>query len=178
MKGKKRNKTVAGVDPGTIVVGVAILENNGVRLRPLELEAVRMPKSWDRPKRLFGIFRRLTELFNHFRPDAVAIEKAFVHKDVRAALAIEAGRTAAILAAMHCGAGITEYAPMQARKAVMAKGNATKAEVRSAIIRMLGHESVYWDNLPLDVSDAAALAVAKANENPVLVELLKRGARI
>lgn len=166
LNSERQSVVVMGVDPGTIVAGVAVVEHNGLRVRPLEFEAVKAPRRMGRSERIFTIFRRLMELASHFRPKYVVVERAYVHKNVQSALAIEAARTAAIIAAFQVGAQVSEYGAAEARKAVMGKGNATKQEVRNAIIRILGTESNFWKNLPLDVSDAAALAIAKATENP------------
>lgn len=152
---------VIGVDPGTRVTGVAVLEENRIRIRPVEFEAIKPDGKLAMENRLFVVFQRTLALVNHFRPHYVVVERAFVKRDVRAAFAVEGARTAVILAALHSQATIVQLAAAAARKAVLLKGDATKRDVRAAVLRLLGESSTHWQALPLDVSDAAALAIAK-----------------
>jgi crossover junction endodeoxyribonuclease RuvC len=153
---------IAGVDPGTAVAGVAIVEAIGADLRPILLDVVKSPWSRDRQERLYEIFRGLMAIFTQYRPHTVVVEGAYVGRNPRTALAIGEARAAAVLAAMHSGAKVVECAVARARRGVMAKGDADKVEVKRAIMRILNVKSSLWDTLPLDASDAAALAISHA----------------
>jgi len=155
---------VAGIDPGTVITGVCVVERTGQVLRPVLMEAIKPAGRLARPERLHRIFLRLREILSQHRPESVAIESAHVGPYASAAVPLGEARGAAILAALEVGATVVEYTASHARRAVAARGQAGKMEVRRAVTLLLGGRGSFWEALPLDVSDAAALAILRAGE--------------
>jgi crossover junction endodeoxyribonuclease RuvC len=151
---------VLGVDPGTSIVGYGVLETAsgaGGRVRALSYGVIRaeVPGRREMPARLLRVFQGLGEVIERFTPDVLAIEEAFVWKNVRSAFALGLGRGVAILAAAEAGLPVHEYSPALVKKSVVGNGAGSKGQVQAMVRTILA--------LPLvpDPPDAAdALAVA------------------
>jgi crossover junction endodeoxyribonuclease RuvC len=161
---------IAGIDPGTHAMGLAVVRLEGHALRAEELVVIRGRTQASQPERLAEIADRLMWYLKRYRPEKVAIERAFVGKNPQSAIAIgEARGVAMACAKMACDAKITEYTPSAARKAVMGKGNADKQEIRQVVRRILKVDDL---ELSLDASDAACLAIACAWATPLPIEIV------
>lgn len=150
---------VAGVDPGTVKAGIAILETEGDRFSPILLDVIELPKRLPRYERIHRLYVGLVEFLSQHRPETVGIERAFFARHPAAALALGEARGAAIVAASNAGADIVEFAPKEARKVALLKGNSTKEDAQRMVGRLLGIKR----QIPLDASDAAVLAMAAAS---------------
>lgn len=148
---------VIGVDPGTQVAGYGVLEVDGARVRPLCYGVIRAaaPGARELADRLQRVYRGLGQVLASWRPQALAIEEAFVWKNARSALAIGEGRAVAILAAREAGVAVHEYAPSLVKKAVTGRGRATKPQVQAMVRTLLALDRAPE---PLDAADALAVA--------------------
>ena len=148
---------VLGIDPGTKVAGYGVLEAEGARVRALCFGVVRAegPGARALPERLQRVYRGIAHVLAAWRPDALAIEEAFVWKNVRSALAIGEGRAVAILAACEAGVPVHEYAPSLVKKAVTGQGRAQKPHVQAMVKTLLALEAAPE---PFDAADALAVA--------------------
>ncbi len=149
---------VLGVDPGTIVAGWAVLEAEGSRIRGLAYGVIRAeaPGARELPERLCRVHQGLGEVIAKWRPEALAIEEAFVWKNVRSAFAIGEARAVAILAAAQAGLSVHEYAPALVKKAVTGSGRGGKAQVQRMVAILLGLAAAPE---PPDAADALAVGV-------------------
>ncbi len=120
-------------------------------------------------ERLSAVFRGLEAVLAEHPVELVAVEEAFYGKNVRSAIRLGEGRAMAILAASLRSLPVVELAPSLVKKAVTGHGAATKEQVRDAIEATLANGRVSPD-LPLDATDALALAVAAhvRTSSPVL----------
>lgn len=151
---------ILGVDPGTVVCGYGVLEQDEGRVRVLGFGVIRAQTRGARtlPERLHRVYVGLGQVIGAFAPDAMALEEAFVWKNVRSALAIGEGRAAAMLAAASAGVPVHEYQPAVIKKAVTGNGRAQKVQVQAMVSSLLGLAR------PPESADAAdALAVAFAH---------------
>lgn len=153
---------VAGVDPGTLRMGVCIVEQTGSTLKPILIDTIAPKARLERPLRLYEIFRALSRVFRKHRPEAVFVERAYVARDPQAAIALGEARGVVAVAAGQVGARFVDLAPSTAKKAVTGRGDADKETVRRMVERILDTEILGR----LDSSDAAALAVAGAMRTP------------
>lgn len=165
---------VAGVDPGTLRMGVCIVEQIGSALRPVLIDTIAPKARLERPQRLYEIFRVLSNVFLKHRPVAVFVERAYVARDPQAAIALGEARGIVAVAAGQVGARFVDLAPSTAKKAVAGRGDADKALVRRMVERMLDTEILGR----LDSSDAAALAVAGALRMPSADTSLEREPKV
>ncbi len=145
---------VLGIDPGSQIMGIGILDSQGNDIKHIFSESLRLPKG-DLPPRLGRIFERLQELIIEFKPDLMAIEKVFLAKNPQAALTLGHARGAAMLAGVNAGLPISEYSATQIKKTIVGRGRADKAQVQHMVRVLLSLRST----LEVDESDALACAI-------------------
>ncbi|KIG12928.1 Crossover junction endodeoxyribonuclease RuvC [Enhygromyxa salina] len=145
-----------GVDPGTRVVGYAIIDVPAPgRFEYIECGVLRVRARDDLHARLLELGTGLREVITEFRPAALAIERAFHGLNAASALKLAEARGALKLVALEHGLPVSEYAPARIKRAVVGNGRATKAEVQ-ARVRLLCRLS----NMPeSDAADALAIAI-------------------
>ncbi len=155
---------VMGIDPGTRRVGYAILEREpGRPLRALAYGVIHPRADAPIAVRLLHIQEELRRLIRRWKPDAAALESAFYGKSIPAALRIGEGRGAALVAASGEGVPVSSYAPAEVKKAVVGNGAAHKRQVQAMACSLL---SLGKARLPLDASDALAIALCHAHRAP------------
>ena len=147
---------ILGIDPGTNLLGYAILEVNGRLLAPKELGVVRMTHLDTHQEKLKTIFNRLQTLIDVHQPGSMAIEAPFFGKNVQAMLKLGRAQGVAIAAGMTKELEVTEYAPRKIKQSVTGKGNASKEQVRAMLEQIL--KFPLHDHY-LDATDALATAL-------------------
>lgn len=151
---------VLGVDPGTVVTGYGVVDRDGAgSLRLIECGVVRPRAGAPLAVRLQTIFEGITEIIARHRPDAVAVEAVFVHKNARSALILGHARGVILLAAAQAGLAVTEYPPAMIKKAVAGAGAATKAQIQQMVARILRLKT---PPAPSDAADGVAVALTHA----------------
>ena len=146
---------VAGVDPGTIRTGVAILEKNEAgNIAAIHYETIEANAKRSMPERLRAIYTGLKEIFTIYRPETVAIESVFFSKDFNAAVKIGEARAVAMLAAMELNIPVAEYMPNRIKQSVCGNGKAAKEQVQFMIRQILKMKTLP----PPDSADALAIA--------------------
>ena len=95
------------------------------------------------------------------KPQALAVEGQFMHKNALSAMKLGMARAMAILAAERAGIPIFEYAPKKAKKAVVGYGGASKEQVQKMIQALLSLAEL---PTPDDAADALALALCHGHE--------------
>ena len=150
---------VLGVDPGSRVTGYGLVEKSGNQITCLHSGT--FGTSLNRPffERIYEIFQAMSEIMNRFRPEEMAIEDLFFHKNVESALKIGHARGAVLIAAVQHQVKIFEYSPLEIKKSVVGYGRATKEQVRSMTQVILKLKTLP----PLDASDALATAICHLN---------------
>lgn len=146
---------VLGVDPGTRLVGLAVLDIDRAGGSTLvHAEVVRLATA-KMESRLEKIFARVGEVIQHHTPAVLAIEEVFHGRNFQSILKVGQARGVVILAGQIAGLDVHEYSTRLVKKSATGNGNADKSQVQSMMIRLLSLKS-----LPetLDVSDAMAVA--------------------
>ena len=108
---------------------------------------------------------RVKELIERHRPDAVAIERPFNHKNVKTAVLLGQAQAAAMIAAAATGVTVHEYPPRQVKEAVAGLGSADKPAVKQALIARLG--LALSSTPPSDAADALAIAFCHHLMTPI-----------
>ncbi len=152
-----------GIDPGTAIVGYAVVAARGDDLTLLACDVLTTPAGMALPLRLQRIYRGLGELIERFEPQDVAVEELFFAKNARTAMAVGQARGAVLLAAVNAGLEVCEYTPRQVKQAVHGYGNASKDQV-GEMVRILLHLSAVPK--PDDAADAAAIAICHLHSLP------------
>ena len=83
---------VLGIDPGTVVTGYGLLEENGTRLCLIEARGIRTSTKPSLAGRLRQIFEGIQSVIKVFEPDAVAVENTFLSKNFSSTTRTPRGR--------------------------------------------------------------------------------------
>lgn len=158
---------VVGIDPGSVRMGVAIVERDGSALRRLHSRVVRCGNK-PLSERLATIYREVSEICAEFGPAEAAIEGIFHQKNAQSALVLGHARGAAVLALAHAGLDVHEYPPAVVKQSVTGRGRADKAQVAAMVGMMVGR----FEAGSADETDAVAIAICHLHSNTRL-----RGAR-
>ncbi len=149
-------KRIIGVDPGTNVLGYAIIEIVQKKIRVLDLGVLRMKHLENHPEKLKHIFDGLSELIKKYKPNEMAVEAPFQGKNIQSMLKLGRAQGVSMAAAMTNGVEVSEYAPKKIKVAITGNGNAAKEQVFAMLESIL---RIKLKDSPLDASDALATAV-------------------
>jgi crossover junction endodeoxyribonuclease RuvC len=150
---------VLGIDPGSRITGYGIIDTKGNRLVHVDNGAIFTDSHKDFPMRLQRIYRRLSEVIDCYRPEAVAVESIFFANNVQSALKLGQARGAAIVAGVNAGLPVFEYTALQVKQAVVGHGRADKQQVQKMLKVLLNLPEIAQE----DASDALAAAVCHAH---------------
>jgi crossover junction endodeoxyribonuclease RuvC len=154
---------ILGIDPGSRLTGYGIIERRNGRDTYIEGGCIRIEaEAW--PERLRIIFEGVSQLVDQHRPDEMAIEKVFMHRNADSALKLGQARGAAICALVARGLPVSEYTPTEIKQAVVGKGNAAKQQVQHMIRALLKLTQAPQ----ADCADALAVALCHANTRDTL----------
>jgi crossover junction endodeoxyribonuclease RuvC len=148
---------ILGLDPGTRVAGYGVVDSSGSRLSLVEAGVLTAPAAAPVEQRLAALAAGLRKVVAAHRPDAAAMEDAFVRADPRAALLVGQGRGALLAVLGEHGIPVRSYPPASVKRAVAGNGRASKEQVARMVGAILGAKS-----LPdiLDATDALGVAIA------------------
>jgi len=150
---------ILGIDPGSRLTGFGVVDCEGERASYVASGSVNSVDG-EFPERLKMIFRSVSEIVAEYRPDVVAVESVFMHKNAGSALKLGHARSAAICATFELDLTVFEYAPREIKQAIVGTGAATKEQVQHMIRQMLMLDG---DPSP-DAADALAAALCHANQ--------------
>jgi crossover junction endodeoxyribonuclease RuvC len=149
-------RVALGIDPGTAIVGYAVVEERDSKLHLVVCDVITTSPSMSMPERLQHIYHRLNEIITKYRPNEAAMEELFFAKNVRTALTVGQARGVAMLALAIGGLTVAEYTPKQVKQAVTGYGGANKEQVGEMVRILLHLKSI---PRPDDAADAAAVAI-------------------
>jgi crossover junction endodeoxyribonuclease RuvC len=147
---------VLGIDPGSRYLGYGMVEQRAGKLECVTFGVVRADESASLSERLHTIFDGLKEAVGLLRPDAVAIEGVFTHKNARSALILGHARGVALLLSAQMRLPVFEYPPARVKRAVGAGGNDGKEAVARMVCLQLKLEAGTQRS---DAYDALAVAL-------------------
>lgn len=153
---KRETYRILGVDPGTNLLGFAILEVKQKKLSMLEMGVIHLHKLGDQHLKLKRIFNRIQAIIDTYQPREMAIEAPFFGKNVQSMLKLGRAQGVAMAAAITKDVQITEYSPKKIKQSVTGNGNAAKEQVAAMLSNIL---NVDFGDHYLDASDALGAAV-------------------
>lgn len=156
MKNTERQR-ILGIDPGTNVLGYAIIEIRNKKILVVDIGVVSMGHLSSHQLKLKRIFERLQEIITLYKPTEMAIEAPFFGKNVQSMLKLGRAQGVAIAAAITKGIEMTEYSPKKIKLSVTGSGNASKEQVAAMLANIT--TNVNLENEKLDATDALATAV-------------------
>jgi crossover junction endodeoxyribonuclease RuvC len=153
---KKSLTRILGIDPGTNILGFAVIEVERDHMQVLEIGVLRLKEKKDQNEKLKEIFLEVQEIIERYLPQELAIEAPFFGKNVQSMLKLGRAQGVAMAAGMTMGLNITEYSPKKVKQSVTGNGNAAKEQVAAMLATLL---SLPAEKLPLDATDALSVAV-------------------
>jgi crossover junction endodeoxyribonuclease RuvC len=155
-----------GIDPGSRLTGFGVLDFDGDTPTYVASGTV---KSMDGEfaERLRQIFDSVSRIVAEYRPDIVAIESVFMHKNAGSALKLGHARSAALCATFEYDVEVVEYAPRAIKQAVVGTGAATKEQVQHMVVSILQLEG----SPAPDAADALAAALCHGNQRRLNAQL-------
>ncbi len=147
---------VLGIDPGTAITGYGLVEWREGKERLVKSGVIITSSCMEMPMRLCKINRDLDILIKEFKPDAMAIEQLFFHRNSKTVITVAQARGVAIMTAACLGVQVAEYTPLQVKQAVVGYGNAEKRQVQLMVQRILSMSQL---PKPDDAADALAVAI-------------------
>ena len=159
-------RRILGIDPGSRLTGFGVVDFDGDQAAYVASGTI---KSIDGgfADRLRQIFLSVGGIVEEFRPDLVAIESVFMHKNASSALKLGHARSAAICATFAHGIEVHEYAPREIKQAIVGTGAATKEQVQHMVVSILK-----LDGVPAaDAADALAAALCHGHQWRIQIRL-------
>ena len=143
-----------GIDPGSKLFGLSLLEKNGNTLRFVRAELIQLGSA-DMIGRMSHLIARLDGFLKSQIVDSAAIEEGFLGKNVKTVEVLSRIRGLVMTLLIQHGIPFATYSPRTVKMAVTGYGNADKDQVRKALTILLG-PSV--SGLSDDESDALSVA--------------------
>jgi crossover junction endodeoxyribonuclease RuvC len=153
---------ILGIDPGLRRTGYACVKISARSVEPTLIEAgvLRIATTGPLHARLLQIRTELLEVLTDLKPDHAAVETLFSHiKHAQTAIIMGHARGVLLATLAEKHLHITEFAPKEVKRSVTGNGNATKEQVRRAVMAQCGLRTLKG---PHDASDAMAIALTAA----------------
>ena len=151
---------IIGIDPGTRVAGYGVVDVlAGGRVVAVAAGVWKLPVKAHLAQRLAQLCLEFNRVVDAYTPQQICLEMAFVAENPKSALSLGHARGGFLSQAYLRGLGIFEMSATAAKKCVTNFGRSDKHQVAAALESLLG---VKFSDIPLDASDALALAYAQA----------------
>ncbi len=162
---------ILGIDPGLNATGYGVIEFNNESppsFRLIEAGLIRTNPNNSLAVRLASISDEVRLLLTQHQPDYLAVEDLYsYYKTPQPAILMGHVRGVVLKAAAEAGIPVASYLPTRVKKAVIGKGHAPKEQVARMVQMRLQFES---DKIPLDVSDALAVALCHCAQLQMVVK--------
>jgi crossover junction endodeoxyribonuclease RuvC len=147
---------VLGVDPGLARLGLAVVDGDGRKTDLVWAGAVDTASGSEESERLRQLCVSVRQAISVHRPSSMAVERVAWNKNHVSALSVARATGAIMVVAADAGLPVTEYGPNEVKIAVTGMGNADKAQVRRALVKVHGLHDV---PAQADAADAVAVAL-------------------
>ncbi len=152
---------ILGIDPGSINCGYGVINYINKKYSLIEYGVIKAKKmNEDFPERLKLIHLKINDVISRNKPNVAVFETIFYAKNIQSTIKLSHARSVAILSASLANLEIVEYSPMEVKKSVTGRGNASKEQVQFMVKKML-----LIDETPelFDATDALAVAICHSN---------------
>jgi len=156
-------RRVIGIDPGTRTTGYGVVQQDGNRFLACLAGTIRTPSTAPLQRRLAVIYEELSAVIREASPDEAAVESLFSAHNAASALKLGHARGVALLALVHAGLDVFDYAPAAVKQAVVGTGRGEKTQVAEMVRFLLGLP----DAPPADAADALAVAICHLMHRPL-----------
>lgn len=156
--------TILGIDPGTNIMGYAVLKSQGRSSEIVTLGVVKMNRTSNQEEKLKMIFESVKNLISTYQPDTLAIEEPFYGKNPQSMLKLGRAQGVVIGACIQSELSIHEYTPRRVKQSITGRGGASKEQVAAMLHSMYDFST---DTKYLDATDALGIAVCHHLQNGI-----------
>ncbi len=169
---KQPEQIILGIDPGSLMMGYAIVGINQTKPFLLLMDVLKLGANKNIYVRLEVIHTKICALIKEYNPTTFAIEAPFFGKNVQSMLKLGRAQGVAIAAAMQAKLTVTEYSPKKIKLSITGNGNANKEQVWKMLQQILA-----IDKQPqfFDATDALAVALCHYYQTSSSVEKVNKG---
>lgn len=151
---------ILGIDPGYAIIGLGIVDYQGMDFRTVAYGAIETPAHTDFAARLTQIYDEMNQMLETYRPQEAAIEKLFFNTNKTTAIKVAQARGVILLSLAQHAVPVYEYTPLEVKQAVVGFGRAEKKQVMFMTQRILHLREM---PKPDDTADALALAICRGH---------------
>ncbi|MEJ5167027.1 MAG: crossover junction endodeoxyribonuclease RuvC [Thermoanaerobaculia bacterium] len=156
---------VLGVDPGSRVVGLALLKIEKNNIKYLSSHLLKFNKG-KFPSKLSFLLKQIESFIREKKPDVLVMEDNFYHKNPKVLLLL--GRISGVIIAVAASLQIPVilYSPTEIKKSITGSGQASKEQVSYMVKKILNLEGETLS----DATDAIAIGMSYFYKNNFLEE--------
>ena len=127
---------ILGVDPGSVVVGYAIIDKQRgrePRLKVVDFGCIITDKFMTTGERLKKIHGEIEKIIKKYKPEIISVETLFFFKNLKTVMPVSQTRGVILLAAAQKKIPVFEFTPLQMKMAIAGYGRAEKKQVIAMI---------------------------------------------
>ena len=155
---------ILGIDPGTAIVGWAVLKEEKGELKPIAYGYIETDKNKSTATRLKKVAQELRKIIKKHNPEEAAVEDIFFFKNLKTAVKVSQARGVILLTLEELKVKIFEYTPLQVKQALTGYGRAEKKQIQIMTKSILNLKNI---PKPDDVADALASAICHINSRKI-----------
>lgn len=153
---KATNLIILGIDPGLATTGFGVVERRGSELQARSYGTIDTGAREPFGERLQTIYQGVQTLIKRWKPDVIAVEELFYHRNATTAFAVGQARGVVVLAAIQAHRSVVSCKPLQVKRAITGYGQATKNQMQQSIANIFKLNKI---PKPDDAADALAVAL-------------------
>lgn len=148
---------ILGIDPGLLITGYAVIEENGSSPLLVEAGCIRSKKTEPTAVRLAEIAKEMEAVITDLKPEVVAVEDLYSHYDhPKTAIIMGHARGVIFLKAAESNLPVFSYASTRIKNSLTGNGRATKMQMQMMI---KSEFNLAAPPEPPDIADAMAVAL-------------------
>ncbi len=155
---KQSSKVFLGIDPGTTRIGFGIIQADQNSFSSIHYGIIAGTTA-DRIANFANVARSLQQLVKKHRPVAAGIERLFITKNQKTAMAVSEMRGVLLYTLGQYGIPVYEFTPLQVKQTVTGYGLAPKLQIQRVMQILL---KIREPIVPDDAADGLAIAICCA----------------
>ena len=131
---------ILGVDPGSVIVGYAIInkqKGNNQCLEVIDFGCINAEEFTTTGERLKKIHKEITKLIEKHKPDIMSVESLFFFKNFKTVMPVSQTKGVILLAASQKKIPVYEFTPLQMKMTIVGYGRAEKKQVQEMTKKIL-----------------------------------------
>lgn len=154
------SRVILGVDPGLTRCGVAVIAATKSRnVELISVDTIRTSPSLELTERLGTIGDAIEAIIKQYQPETIAIERVFAQANLRSVMGVAQISGVVMFLAKKHDIPVQMHTPSEVKAAVTGSGRAQKAQIGSAVAKIVGLSEI---PKPADSADALAIAICNA----------------